>query len=240
MPAVLGCDVQTGQSVSIGDIERRSGLYVLGKSGMGKSSLLVNILLSDITSGYGVFFIDPHGDAIRDLDQRLQYSPIILDPQHEDTVFGINLLACKNIQSFSDRTNTYIRAYNIFHKLWKEQWGPWMQLIMQHALYVFIENQDYTLAELPLFLRNPEFRTYLLHNVTYAMDSVDFWRYEYQEKQSEAVRTRINTFLGHPHVKHIVGQQATSINFQEIMGTGQVVCVRLLAGLPEDIKSLSQ
>ena len=61
---VLGTDVETGQEVWIGDIERRSGLYLLGKMGMGKSAAAVNIALQDIANGHGVFFIDPHGDAV--------------------------------------------------------------------------------------------------------------------------------------------------------------------------------
>jgi DNA replication protein DnaC len=72
MPSVrLGRDSVTEQEVRIGDIERRSGLYVLGKPGMGKSALLVNIMLGDSDNGHGLFFLDPHGDAITDLARRI-------------------------------------------------------------------------------------------------------------------------------------------------------------------------
>jgi hypothetical protein len=71
MPSVIiGKDIQTGQEVRLGDIERRSGLYILGKPGMGKSALMVNMINQDIQNGHGVFFLDPHGQAIDDLLNR--------------------------------------------------------------------------------------------------------------------------------------------------------------------------
>jgi ABC-type ATPase involved in cell division len=72
MPSVrLGRDCVTGQEVRVGDVERRSGLYVLGKPGMGKSALMVNMMLGDSANGHGLVFLDPHGDAITDLAIRL-------------------------------------------------------------------------------------------------------------------------------------------------------------------------
>lgn len=58
----IGTDTQTGELLYIGDIGRRSGLYILGKPGMGKNALLINLILQDITDGHGVFFLDPHGE----------------------------------------------------------------------------------------------------------------------------------------------------------------------------------
>src|SRR4051812_40644598 len=93
-----------GQPITIGDEERRSGLYVLGKSGTGKSTLLTNMIAQDITNGHGVFFLDPHGEAINDILLRLdlnflKWRAYILDPEDEHFSFGINLLACQNIHS---------------------------------------------------------------------------------------------------------------------------------------------
>jgi hypothetical protein len=152
---VIGKDAQTGEEVRIGDIERRSGLYVLGKPGMGKSALLIRLLMGDSEHGHGLFFLDPHGDAIRDLLRRIEEkrveTALLFDPEDESHSFGINLLACRNVASLRERTDTYTRAYRVFEKLWEESFGPWLQLILEYTLYVFIENQDYTLAEVPFF-----------------------------------------------------------------------------------------
>jgi hypothetical protein len=173
MPSIsIGSDVETGQEVIIGDAKRQSGLYILGNAAMGKRTLLVNILLQDITNGHGVFFLDPHGDAITELlnrtEQKRLHELILLDPTDEVWIYGINVLACRNITSLKERTATYTRAYNVFHKLWEGNWSPWLQLIMQNTLWAFIENQEYTLADVPRFLNphNTQFRNHIIDNIT--------------------------------------------------------------------------
>src|ERR671915_386066 len=122
---ILGTDVETGEVVRLGGIERRSGLYILGRPGMGKSALAVNIALDDIANGHGLFFLDPHGDAIVDLARRLHNNSIkrtyLFDVEDEDYSFGINLLQCENVASRKARRNTYTKAYNVFHKIWEDE-----------------------------------------------------------------------------------------------------------------------
>jgi hypothetical protein len=233
-----------GQPITIGDEERRAGLYVLGKSGTGKSTLLVNMIAQDIKNGHGVFFLDPHGEAIDDLllcadRNRLANDAFILDPQDEEASFGINLLACKNIHSMNARTDTYTRAYSVFTKLWEDkeqEWGLWLQSIIENILYVFIENQDYTMAEMPLFLRNEEFRNKLLDNVRYNDEAVSYWRIEFSERQAQPFITRLRMLLSHPHVKHIICQKETTIDFDRIMSRRKILLVKLSVNLPSDIK----
>src|SRR5512135_1528060 len=117
MSATIGRDADSGQPLTIGDTERRSGLYVLGKPGMGKSALLVNLILQDRENGHGVFFLDPHGDAISDCVRRkgifgqggildgyiFDDRCIFLDPEDETYSFGINPLFCPDITSLKER-----------------------------------------------------------------------------------------------------------------------------------------
>ena len=124
MPSVvLGRD-EGGEIVTLGDIERRSGLYILGKPGMGKSALMVNIMLQDIQQRHGLFFLDPHGEAIEDLLRRVPSQDsleltLLFDTEDETHSFGINLLSCKDVRSLKERTATYTRAFNVFYKLWR-------------------------------------------------------------------------------------------------------------------------
>jgi hypothetical protein len=119
MPAVrLGKDIVTREEVRIGDIERRSGFYILGKPGMGKSALMVNMMLGDSDHGHGLFFLDPHRQAIADFarripDKRLN-ATLLFDPADETHSFGLNLLHCSNTRSLKEREETYTRAYNVF------------------------------------------------------------------------------------------------------------------------------
>ena len=244
---ILGTDTDTGQAVRIGDIERRSGLYLLGRSGMGKSALSVKVGLQDIQNGYGLFFLDPHGDAVVDLLRRLDnlQQAYLFDPEDDDYSFGINLLRCQNVSRLRDREDTYNRAYNVFYKIWEEDFGPWLQLILQNVLRAFIENQDYTLADVPMFLnpRNEDFRNHIIDNIKYNREVADFWRYEFlsrreqdQQVRVEAALTRINTLLTTPYVRDIIGQQKTSIDFKEIVSSNKIWMFRVRANLGEDQK----
>jgi hypothetical protein len=250
MPSVVLGKDERGQAITLGDIERRSGLYILGKPGMGKSALMVNIMLQDIAHEHGLFFLDPHGEAIDDILRRIPAREnfdltLLFDPEDEKHSFGINLLSCKDITSLKERTDTYTRAYNVFFKLWEEQWGVWLQLILQNVLWAFIENPDYTLAEVPMFLnaRNEAFRNHIVDNIRYNPAVADFWRYEFfqrrerdQQERVDAALTRITTLLTHPYIRHIIGQQQTTIDFSEFLESSAVLLFKFSANLAEDIK----
>jgi hypothetical protein len=249
MPSVvIGTDTETGEEVRIGDSERRSGLLVFGRPRTGKTALLVNLMLQDIQNGHGLFFLDPYGDAITELlnrgeESRLLHDLRLLDPTDPALSFGINLLACRDLTSLRERTAAYERAYRVFEHLWGDTWGQWSQLIVGNTLSVFLENPEYTLAEVPLFLTNADFRNHLVNNVTYNPDAADFWRYEFgarpkreQLEQIQAALTRVRTLFGHPHVRHIIGQRKTTIDLTKVMEERRIVLVRLPARLAPDIK----
>ena len=246
----IGTAVDNEEVITIGDIERRSGTYVLGISGMGKTTLLVNMIDQDVNHGHGVFFLDPHADAIADLARQgclfkpdLENRVFVIDPETESASFGINLLHCHNIASLNSRSDTYKKAFNVFYKLWEDSWGPWLQLIIQNTLYVFIENQDYTLSEVPLFLTNVDFRNYLVGNMRFNADVADFWLYEFgarrerdQQDQVQAALTRVRTLLNQQYVRDIVGQKTTTVDFASVMEKNQIILLKLSANLATDIK----
>ena len=196
---IIGHDASSDQPVIFGNMERRSGLYILGRSGMGKTHLLVNLIVQAVENSYGLFFLDPH-DGIERLKSVYEHQLpdfITLNIKDETHSFGINLLKCKNVDSWVERNDTYDRVRWVFFKLFETEFGerPWLESIIQNTLYVFIENQEYTLAEVPRFLINPEFRNYLLSKVRYKADVVDFWKYQFHPRQAESARTRVTSLL---------------------------------------------
>jgi hypothetical protein len=245
----IGTESETGREVKVGDIERRSGLYVLGKSGMGKTALLKKLSLADIEHGYGGFFLDPHGDAVEDIVERIPIERkgdvIFLDPTDKIRTFGINLTQCKDVSDMGERARAYNRAYGVFEHIWREEFKDrvWLQLITMHTLKVFIENQGYTLAEVPRFLRDEAFRNDLVKNVKYNWEARDYWEYEFaqqrardQEFKTDPTRTRLYSLLGHEYVRDIIGQTKTTLDFSAIMRENKVVLLRLPADLSEDAK----
>jgi hypothetical protein len=239
---------QDGHTMLLGDVMARSGLYILGKPGMGKSALMVNLAKQYIENEKGLFFLDPHGDAIDDFLKITTFpnkNGVYLIDFNSQYSFGINLLHCSNPTDLTAVMDTYTGAYNVFYKLWEDEWGPWLQLILQNVLWVFIENQEFTLAEIPMFL-NPvyeDFRNYLLSTVKLNSACVDFWKHEFlarrerdQQARVDAALTRVNTLLTHRYVRDIIGQKETTIDFKKVVHTVQTLLIKLSANLAEDIK----
>lgn len=247
MAATIGKSVEDGHLLQISDAARRSGLYILGGPGTGKTQLLINILLADIEAGHGVFFLDPHGDAIDQVLDRLPASRprsdiILLNPAHETHTFGINVLRC-NPDNITERNDAYTRAYGIFERLWRDQMGPWLQLILSNTIPVFIENQGYTLADIPLFLQDKAFRSHLLKNVRHNKDALSFWtgvfgasRETDQQAKVDAALTRLYILLTKEYVRHVISQSQTTVDFAAAMRDRKVILLDLPAYLPEDDK----
>jgi hypothetical protein len=116
-----GHDVLTGEEVAIGDTARRAGLYVMGRTGSGKTGMLVSLMDQDIRNGHGLFLLDPHGDAIEKLVSRTDperlRDAIKLDPRDNDHSFGLNLLACPDPKSWKYRTDTFERVKAVSTKV---------------------------------------------------------------------------------------------------------------------------
>ena len=230
---------------TVGDTERRSSLYILGKPGTGKSTLLINLLHEDMGKGYSGFFLDPHGEsvsrAIESLPENAQNSDVtILNPTDDEYVFGINPLYCPNLASFSDRKETEAKAYNVFKRLWEknDEWGVWLNLIMQNIIPVFIET-GYTLAEANLFLTDRDFRRHVLGRVQYSQSAIDFWHREFKQDQAQPAIVRIRTLLGNEWVAHILGQKQTTIDFDKIVNTpGKFAFLKLPPRLSDEARHL--
>jgi hypothetical protein len=249
---VLGKD-EIGQDITIGDLDRRSGLYVLGIQGSGKTTLLKNLIFQDIRNGHGVFFLDPHGDAIDDLlahipDHRKE-DVYVLDPTDDTYTFGINLFSCLNPESLRERSASYAQAEHIFTKLFANPQTEELDILLSeylpNAFYPLIANQGYTILEIPLLLREKAFRDRLLQSSSIPAETLDFWREEFellradtQREETASTRRRINLFRTHEYVKHIVGQSRTTVNFTDIMDNGKILFVKLSGTLAPKVEDL--
>jgi hypothetical protein len=248
----LGRDVETDKEIPIGDMERRSGLYILGRPGSGKTTLIKNIIAQDIKNGHGVFFLDPHGDAIDDLLQRIpskrQKDVILLDPTEETHTFGMNLLACSDISRLDEREKTFDRAKGIFTKLFANPQTGTLDVLLdkylRNSFYPLIINQGYTIAEIPLVLTDKQFRDHLLQHPAIAQEVRDFWHKEFarlplpeQQHQIESTLTRLGSFT-RPYIQHIVGQSQTRFDFTKIMDNRKILFVKLSINLSDDHKRI--
>ncbi len=248
-PLILGKDAgsNTSASITLAQQERRRGLYILGKTGTGKTTLLINLMLQDIAAGFGLCFLDPHGDAISDIlmrlpDHRVQ-DVILLDVTDTEYPFGLNLYECSNPQDIELVARTTEQVMHVWEKLWDvSRSTPRMAQYLRNCTLTLIENPGSTMVEIPLLLTDETYRQNLVRNVTNTQVQL-FWRrynslrLQEQLDRSESTLNKVDEFLSQTILQNIVGQAHTTIDFQSIMNEGKILLVKL-PGRFEDITSL--
>lgn len=216
---------------------RRGHMYVIGKTGTGKSTLIENMAISDIRFGNGLALIDPHGDLTEDI---LDYVPkrriedvIYLNPGDLEFPIAFNPLE-KVSSNFHHLVVSNI--ISVFKKIWSEFWGPRLEHILRHSLFTLLEYPGSTLLELPRLLTDKEFRKGVLDHITHQQVK-DFWLYEFEKYsvwlKSEAISPILNKmgqFLTSLPLRNIVGQKGNTFNLRKAMDEGKILIVNLSKG----------
>ena len=217
--------------------DRRKHVYVIGKTGMGKTTILENMAIQDIQSGEGIGFMDPHGDTAEKL---LDYIPeeriddvIYFNPA--DIQFPIAFNAIENV----DPDKRHLMAsglVGVFHKLWAETWGPRLEHVLRNTIMALLEVPDSTLLGIMRMLVDKQFRKKIVEQLK---DPVvkSFWTEEfakYSDKfQTEAVapiQNKVGQFLTSSLIRNIVGQTHSAIDIRKAMDEGKIVIMNLSKG----------
>jgi hypothetical protein len=232
---VLGENLHDGKTVQVGlSVEQRlRHSYVIGASGTGKSTLLLNMIVQDIQKGEGVGVLDPHGDLI---DQILGHIPenrfkdvVLLDPADEAFPVGFNILSA---HSEVEKNLLASDLVSVFRRL-STSWGDQMTSVLGNAVLAFLESPEGgTLADLRRFLIEPDFRRTFLSTVKDS-EVVYYWQKEFPllaGKPQGPVLTRLDTFLRPKLVRHIVSQKKDRLDFGAIMNGGKIFLAKLAQG----------
>ncbi len=236
-------DTQTGEYretrdyVDVPQASRRQGLYIIGATGTGKSGLIENLIVQDIKQGYGVCVLDPHGDLIKAVLERMdrrEDDVIFLDITDYHYPFGINLFTCSDPTNPLKVQEIVEQVTHIFEKLLGVSTNT--PLILEYLLkctQTLIANPGYTMAEIPLLLQDEQCRKRLVAHVS-DIDVTMFWkRFEGKrpsdrEDEAAGVLRRVSEFL-QPLTRNLVGQSTSTIDLQRIMDEGKILLVKLSA-----------
>src|SRR6266700_6043102 len=228
---------ETGDYVDVPQASRRQGLYIIGATGTGKSGLKENLIVQDIKQGYGVCILDPHGDLIKAVLERMdrrEDDVIFLDIKDYHNPFGINLFACSDPTNPLKVQEIVEQVTHIFEKLLGVSTST--PLILEYLIkctQTLIANPGYTMAEIPLLLQDTHCRKRLVANVS-DIDVTMFWkRFEGKrpsdrEDEAAGVLRRVSEFL-QPLTRNLVGQSTSTIDLQRIMDEGKILLVKLSA-----------
>jgi len=244
---LLGENVYRGvkQDVRIKRQDRRRHTYVVGKSGTGKSVLLTNMAVQDIQNGEGVCVLDPHGDLIEDILQRIPperaEDVVIFSPADLERPLALNLLEYD--PRYPEQKSFVINEMiGIFDKLYdlKATGGPMFEQYMRNALLLIMEDPESgsTLMEIPKVLSDENFRKMKLsrcHNRTV----VDFWKKEAEKAGGDAalanivpyITSKLTSFISNDMMRPIIGQQKSSFNFRDLMDRQKILLIDLPKGV---------
>jgi len=226
--------------------DRRRHLAIIGKTGMGKSTLLHNLVASDINARQGVGLIDPHGDLA---DSVLDFIPkrrtnhvVVFDAGDREHPLAFNPLAARSPEQRPLVASGIVSA---FKKLYGESWGPRLEHILRNALLALLENPGTSLLSLVRLLSDSGYRN---EAVSRLQDPVvrSFWQNEFAKWKpnfrAEAIapiQNKIGQFLSHPILRPILSQPRTRLDFRRIIDEGQILIVNLSKGrIGEDASTL--
>ena len=226
--------------------DRRRHMYVIGKTGTGKSTLLANMAVNDLKNGEGMCVIDPHGDLI---DLLLDYIPssrindvIYFDPSDTERTVKLNLFEGNNVVH---RELIASGIVSIFRKLYAYSWGPRLEYILRNALLTLLKSENSRLSDISEMLTNPAFRKNLVDKLD---DEIlkNFWVNEFEPMQDKLktesiapILNKVGQFVSSPLIRDVVNARKSSFSIEEAMETGKIVLVNLSQGkLGEDNATL--
>jgi hypothetical protein len=225
--------------------DRRAHLYVIGKTGTGKSTLLETLIRQDIARNEGVALLDPHGDlaekVLADIPEKRQGDLLYLDPIASQPL-GFNPL--ENVPPLK-RPLAAAGLLEVFKKIWADSWGPRLEHILRNALLALLDQPSATLADVLRLLTDSAFRRHVASRIQNPHVRM-FWVEEYEgypaRFRAEAIapiQNKVGAFLTNPILHRIVGRATSSFDLRKVMDEGKILIVNLAKGkIGEDAAAL--
>lgn len=228
--------------------DRLRHMYMIGKTGTGKSSLFLSMIIQDILKGNGVGVIDPHGDLIKEIldyipDERIK-DVVLVDPSDFDRPVGINIMQLEEGESI-DRAAAEI--VNSFKAIFAESWGPRLEYILRNSVKAIMSVEGTTILGIKRVLEDDDYRKFIL---TQLKDPVlkKFFEKEFNEFKSNnklktesisPIQNKIGPFETIEIIRNILCQRSSTINFTDIMSSKKIFLFNLSKGmLGDDVKNL--
>lgn len=228
------------------DKDRFGHIYAIGKTGVGKSTLLLNMAVADIKSGKGLCIIDPHGDiaeAVLDHIPAERIEDVIyFNPKDTRYPIGFNPLKAVHPNYHHLVASGLVST---FKKIWADSWGPRLEYILRFTLLTLLEYPNATLLDIQPLLTDTYFRNKVMAYVNNP-HTLSFWTHEFDKYspqfKSEAITPILNktgVFLTSIPLRNTVGQATNSFRMQQVLDEGKILIVNLSKGeLGEDASSI--
>ncbi len=217
--------------------DRTRHVYVIGKTGMGKSTILENMAVQDIQNGEGMAFVDPHGKSA---DLLLEYVPqerikdvIYFAPFDTDYPISFNVMEDVGTDKRHLVANGLMSA---FKKIWVDAWSARMEYILNNILLALLEFPDSTLVGVNRMLSDKAYRKLVVANISdpsvkaFWVDEFEKYGERYMQEAGAAIQNKIGQFVSNPLVRNIIGQPKSNFDLREVMDERKIVIVNLSKG----------
>lgn len=226
--------------------DRRRHMYVIGKTGMGKTNLLENLAIQDIKHGKGVAFIDPHGDTAEKLIKAIpadRISDVIyFNPADQDFPIAFNVMENVNPEYKHLIASGLV---GVFKKLWADSWGPRLEYILRNAILALLEYPGSTLLGVTRILVDKDYREKVVANVSdpvvraFWVDEFSKWNDRVLQEVISPIQNKVGQFLSTSLIRNIVGQTKSSFDVREAMDSQKIIIMNLSKGrIGEDASAL--
>ncbi len=217
--------------------DRTRHMYIVGKTGMGKSTMIENMAVQDIKNGEGLAFVDPHGKSAALL---LDYIPperikdvIYFAPFDMDNPISFNIME----DIGADRRHLVANGLmSVFKKLWLDAWSARMEYILSNVLLALLEYPDSTLLGVNRMLADKSYRKKVVDNIKDPAVKA-FWTEEYAkyserytQEATPAIQNKIGQFTSNPLIRNIIGQPHSSFDLRKVMDERKILIVNLSKG----------
>jgi hypothetical protein len=239
----LGKSVYRGMSrqIYLSEDDRRRHIYIIGKTGVGKTELLKDMVMQDIRSGKGLCFMDPHGDAIEDI---LKLIPperaedvIYFNPGDSERPMGLNLLEA---QTEDEKHFVATAVINMMYKLFDPYKtgivGPRFEHAVRNAILTVLAEPGSTFVEVMRVLTDANFVQELLPKVTdpivrrYWTDQIAQTADFHKSEVLDYIVSKFGRFVTNKMIRNIIGQSQSSFSFRDVMDNGKILLINLAKG----------
>ena len=217
--------------------DRRQHMYVLGKSGTGKSVLLSNLIVQNIQNGEGVCVVDPHGELVEEIlslipEHRVK-DVIYFNPADTDFHIGFNVL------QIDDPKYKHLVAsglMGIFTKIWANAWSSRMEYILNNAILALLDTPGTTLLGIPRILVDKDYRQMIVNNLkdpvvkAFWVHEYEQWRDQFRNEAIAPIQNKVGQFLSTSIIRNVLGQQKSTIDIFDIMNEGKIFLVNVSKG----------
>jgi CxxC-x17-CxxC domain-containing protein len=226
--------------------DRRRHMYIIGKTGMGKTNLLEHMVIQDIRNGHGVAYVDPHGDTAEKLIKAIPANRIndviYFNPSDQDYPIAFNVM---------ERVDPEYRhlvasgLVGVFKKIWADSWGPRLEYILRNAILALLEYPGSTLLGVTRILVDKNYRIRVVNKITdpvvrsFWVDEFTKWNDRVLQEVVSPIQNKVGQFLSSSLIRNIVGQSRSSFDIREVMDGRKILILNLSKGrIGEDNSAL--